>query len=77
MREKNLFLYIHCKYIKVLLNFKIFSAVTADGEPCHVPFKYAADGTELYKCTTAGTNKGEWCATTVESDLTYDDWEWC
>ena len=49
----------------------------ADGERCKIPFKYENDGPEYYSCTAAGTNSGTWCATTVENDLTYDDWVWC
>ena len=51
--------------------------VTADGERCKKPWKYEKDGPEYYNCSTAGTNGDNWCATTVENDLTYDDWDWC
>ena len=50
--------------------------VTVNGERCKIPFKY--DGQEYNKCTTAGYRNGDsWCATSVENDLTYDDWDWC
>ena len=55
----------------------IILASTADGELCQIPFKYEKNGPSYTKCTTKGTSKGEWCATTVNKDLTYDNWDWC
>ena len=65
------------KYNKIILNFNIFSAVTVDGELCRIPFKYEKEGPDFNKCTTVGTSKGAWCATTVDDDMTYDAWVWC
>ena len=50
---------------------------TAKGIPCKVPFKHDLNSPSFYNCTQYGTSKGFWCATTVQSDLTYDDWDWC
>ena len=44
-----------------------------------------ADGPELYTCTSYRLPSGEtderlgnqWCATSINDDLTYKDWDWC
>jgi hypothetical protein len=50
---------------------------TDTGKKCVVPFKYKFGGEEINTCTSVGTSKGVWCATSVKNDLTYDDWDWC
>ena len=67
----------HHNYNKIRLHFKIGPAVTADGKKCEIPFKYEKNGPEYSKCTEVGANSGTWCATSVNNDLTYDDWDWC
>lgn len=52
---------------------------------CQIPWKVTADGPELYTCTSYRSPSGEtderlgnqWCATSVNYDLTYKDWDWC
>ena len=44
------------------------------GRFCKFPFKY--DGTTYRSCTTAG-GYNPWCAYTLNSDGSSDDWEYC
>ena len=52
---------------------------TKYGEHCTFPFKYEADGPDLYECTTSGgdSRSNAWCATSVNTDKTYDNWDYC
>ena len=46
---------------------------------CMFPFKYEAEGPDLYECTMSGGNSrsNAWCATSVNTDRTYDNWDYC
>ena len=55
----------------------IFIDKTIEGIPCKIPFKNDPNSPAFYNCTNYGTSKGFWCATSVNADLTYNDWNWC
>lgn len=55
----------------------IFIDKTIEGIPCKIPFKNDPNSPAFYNCTNYGTSKGFWCATSVNTDLTYNDWDWC
>ena len=59
--------------------------VTSQHKHCQTPWKIDEDGPELYACTSSKSPSGEtdeplgnqWCATTINDDLTYKEWDWC
>ena len=52
---------------------------TVDNKQCIFPFKHEAEGPDLYECTLSGgySRSKAWCATSVNTDKTYDNWDYC
>ena len=65
--------------------YTVLGIVTSQHKHCKIPWKIEEDGPELYTCTSSRSPSGEtddpmansWCATTVNNDLTYKEWDWC
>ena len=72
-------------YINASNISKTIGIVTAHNQHCHIPWKVDVNGPELFTCTAYKSPSGEeytasenfWCATSVNDDLTYKEWDWC
>ena len=68
-----------------LHTLKFSGTETSHNKHCQVPWKLVVDGPDLYTCTNKMLPSGEannahgnfWCATSLNDDLTYKDWDWC
>ena len=73
------------KCYRITTRIKISGIETTYNGHCQAPWKLVVDGPELYTCTSKMLPSGEennafgnfWCATSVNDDLTYKDWNWC
>ena len=72
-------------YINASNISKTIGIVTSHNQHCHIPWKVDVNGPELFTCTADKSSSGEecaafenfWCATSVNDDLTYKEWDWC
>ena len=75
----------HTFHINATNLSKTLGIVTAHNHHCHIPWKVDVNGPELFTCTAHKSPSGEeygayenfWCATSVNDDLTYKEWDWC